>query len=181
MIENIGINPSRTGIIDVLKRMGGKITVENQRIEAGEPVADVIIRYSDLSGITVEGEDIPRLIDEIPVLTVAAAHAKGTTIIKDAAELRVKETDRISCLTSEMIKMGIEMETREDGMIIYGKKDLKGTLVNSFYDHRIAMALAVAAISAQGVTTIQNAESVNISFPGFFELLNSLAVGSCFN
>lgn len=171
ILENIGINPSRTGIIDVLKKMGAKIKLENQRIEAGEPVADVVIKYSPLHGVTVEGEDIPRLIDEIPVLAVAAAYAEGQTIIKDAGELKVKETDRINSMVSQMAKLGVDIEPREDGMIINGGRPLKGAIVNSFHDHRIAMALAVAGISAAGETTIQNAESVRISFPDFFKLL----------
>ncbi|ATW24103.1 3-phosphoshikimate 1-carboxyvinyltransferase [Candidatus Formimonas warabiya] len=173
MLKNIGVNPSRTGIIDVLKRMGAQITCQNERIEAGEPVADIQVKHSHLQGITVEGDDIPRLIDEIPVLAVAAAHATGTTVIKDAGELRVKETDRIISVVSQMAALGMDIEPREDGMVIRGGRTLKGTAVNSFHDHRIAMALAVAGISAAGVTTIENAESVKISFPGFFEMLKS--------
>ena len=174
IVENLGINPSRTGIIDILKKMGAKISFENKRNEAGEPVADVVIKYGTLHGVTVSGADIPRLIDEIPVLTVAAAHAVGQTVIKDAGELRVKETDRIQGIVSQMAKLGMDILPREDGMVINGGRPLQGARVNSLHDHRIAMALAVAARVAQGETTIENAECVNISFPNFFPLLESL-------
>lgn len=176
-VENMGINPSRTGIIDILQKMGAKISLENQRMEAGEPVADVVITYSTLHGVTVGGEDIPRLIDEIPVLAVAAAHAEGQTVIQDAGELRVKETDRIETLVSQMTELGMDITPREDGMVINGGRQLKGGVVNSFHDHRIAMALAVAGTRAGGETMIQNAESVSISFPNFFHLLKSLTNG----
>jgi 3-phosphoshikimate 1-carboxyvinyltransferase len=175
MIENLGINPSRTGIIDVLRRMGAEIKFENQKNIAGEPVADVVIKHSTLHGVTIAGEEIPRLIDEIPILTVAAAYADGQTIIKDAAELRVKETDRINAVVSQMLKLGMDILPLEDGMVINGGRHLKGAVVNSFHDHRIAMALAVAGKAAQGETTIENAECVNISFPNFYELLEVLS------
>lgn len=171
---NVGINPTRTGIIDILIRMGAQICIENKRIEAGEPVADITIKYSQLKGVTVSGDDIPRLIDEIPVLAVAAAHAEGKTIIKDAQELKVKETNRIDTVVSEMSKMGMDIEAREDGMEIKGGKMLEGAVVDSHHDHRIAMALAVAALTSEGKTTIKNVECINISFPGFFEMLSSL-------
>ncbi|MEL7565131.1 MAG: 3-phosphoshikimate 1-carboxyvinyltransferase [Dehalobacterium sp.] len=174
VLENIGINPSRTGIIDVLKKMGAKIKLENQRIETGEPVADVVIKQSPLHGVIIEGEDIPRLIDEIPVLAVAAAHAEGQTVIRDAAELRVKETDRINTIVSQMTKLGMDIEPREDGMVINGGRSLKGAIVDSFHDHRIAMALTIAGLSAAGETIIKNSESVRISFPDFFKLLKSV-------
>jgi 3-phosphoshikimate 1-carboxyvinyltransferase len=137
-------------------------------------VADVVIKYSPLQGVTVEGEEIPRLIDEIPALAVAAAHAEGETVIKDAGELRVKESDRINVVVTQMAKLGMNIFPREDGMVIRGGQPLRGTRVNSFHDHRIAMALSIAAKGAKGETVIENAESVNISFPNFFELLESL-------
>lgn len=176
ILEHVGINPTRKGIIDVLQKMGGKINLENQRIEAGEPVADVVVQYSPLHGVTVAGEEIPRLIDEIPILAVAAGFAEGETIIKDAGELKVKETDRIDAITSQLALLGMDIKPQEDGMIIQGGRPLKGAPVNSFFDHRIAMALAVAGTRAKGETVIQQGECVNISFPDFYQLLRKLTL-----
>ncbi|MGI6713070.1 MAG: 3-phosphoshikimate 1-carboxyvinyltransferase [Bacillota bacterium] len=174
ILSNVGVNPTRTGIIDVLKKMGANITFANERLELGEPVTDIIVSSGNLKGVTVEGSDIPRLIDEIPVLTVAAAHAEGRTIIKDAQELRVKETDRIDAIVSEMIKLNVDIEPRDDGMVITGGRKLIGNVVNSQGDHRIGMALAIAGMTSDGDTTIENTECVNISFPNFFEIIKEL-------
>ncbi|MEN6461608.1 MAG: 3-phosphoshikimate 1-carboxyvinyltransferase [Syntrophomonas sp.] len=174
-IKDVGVNPTRSGIIDILTSMGGKINIENQRIVGGEPIADLVVSASDLKGIVVEGEIIPRLIDEIPVLAVAMAVAEGESIVKGASELRVKETDRISAICSELGKMGIDIKETEDGFVINGQPDaLIGSVVNSHEDHRIAMCLAVAALVARGETTVEGSEAVAISFPGFWELLDTI-------
>ena len=173
-IKRVGINPTRTGIIDVLKEMGGDISIENMGVEAGEPIADILVRTSNLKGLTIDKEIIPRLIDEIPVLAVAAAFAEGSTVITGAKELRVKESDRIVSVKSELGKFGVEIEELEDGLIIKGVEDINAASVDSFGDHRIAMAMAVAALKASGDSTINGIESVETSFPGFFKLLESL-------
>lgn len=174
VIENVGLNPTRTGIIDILQTMGANLEILNQKEVAGEPIGDLRIKESNLKGITIGGEIIPRLIDEIPILAVAAAAAQGETIIKDAQELRVKETDRIKVMVEQLRKMGAEVEEREDGMIIQGGKPLKGALCHSSHDHRIAMSMAVAALIAQGETIIEEAQYIDISFPDFAGILDKL-------
>lgn len=174
IIENVGINPTRTGIIDALKAMGGKINILNQRQSGGELVADIEVFSSNLTSTTLEGDIIPRMIDEIPVFAVAALCAKGTTYIKDATELKVKESNRIATIKEEFSKMGVNIIETEDGMIIKGEQKFKGATVYSHLDHRIAMSCAVAGIIADGETTITDADCVAISFPNFYELLNSL-------
>ncbi len=173
-IKNVGINPTRRGILDVLIDMGGDITICNEKTICGEPVCDLNIKSSSLHGTVVEGSIIPALIDEIPALAVAACFAKGQTVIKDAAELKVKESNRIDALYSELSKMGADIIPTDDGLKINGMKPLKGAVLESFHDHRIAMSLAVAACNASSLSTIQNAECVKISFPNFFELLQTL-------
>ena len=174
IITNVGVNPTRTGIIDALKEMGGRIEVVNERHCCGEKIADIRVRTSQLHGITLSGDIIPRMIDEIPVFAVAALYAKGQTIIRDAQELKVKESNRIKTIKEEFEKMGADITETDDGMIIEGALYLKGTKVQSHNDHRIAMSLAVAALGAVKPTTIENAECVDISFPSFFELINKL-------
>ncbi len=175
LINEVGINPTRTGIIDVLKKMGAAVKILNIRNCNGEPVADLYIQGgSSLKGIEIDEEMIPRLIDEIPVIAVAALFAEGETVIKGAAELRLKETDRLRVLTVELKKMGAVIEELPDGLVIKGKARLSGARCSSHGDHRIAMALAVAALSAGSETVIQEAEAVDISFPGFFELLQRI-------
>lgn len=175
MIKDVGINPTRSGIIEVLISMGGKIKIENQRTVSGEPIADLVISSSDLRGTIIEGEIIPRLIDEIPILAVAMAVAEGESVVKGAGELRVKETDRISAICSELGKMGADIKETADGFIINGKPGaLTGALVNSHKDHRIAMSMAIAALTAKGQTTIEGSEAVSISFPGFWNLLRGI-------
>lgn len=171
MIERVGVNPTRTGFLDVVKRMGASIAVEDEREVSGEPVASLRVRASALRGTTVNGNLIPRTIDEFPVLCVLAAFAQGETIIDDASELRVKESDRIHVMAEELGKMGIRVEERPAGMRIVGPQRATGARCSSHGDHRVAMALAVAALHAAGPTTIDDVECVGTSFPGFFELL----------
>ncbi len=176
-ITGVGINPTRNGLIQVLKKMGASIQIKNKRFFGNEPVADLNIKYSRLRGINVRGRIIPNIIDEIPVLTVAAALASGRTVISEARELRVKETDRIRSMASQLGKMGAVIKEKEDGLIIEGIKELKGAKVNSFGDHRTAMSLAIAGMLADGSTTINDTSCINTSFPGFLSLLNKLTKG----
>lgn len=174
LIRNVGVNPLRTGVVDILKDMGGDISLLDEREVSGEPVADLLVKSSALNGVTIGGALIPRAIDELPVIAAAAAYAEGTTVIKDAAELRVKETDRIKAIASELGKMGADVEEFEDGMAITGKERLTGAECESWGDHRIAMAVAVAASRAEGETGIDDAGAVAVSFPEFFEALKGL-------
>ncbi len=174
LIENVGVNPTRTGVLDVLLEMGADITLENPREAAGEPVADLRVRYSKLKACTIAGDIIPRLIDEIPVLAVAAAIAQGTTIIREAQELRVKESDRLSAMASQLNRMGAQVTEQPDGLEITGGHLLKGTEVDSFDDHRIAMSLAIASLVAAGTTCIHRAEAAAISYPVFADTLQKL-------
>lgn len=174
LIKNAGINPTRTGILDVLEAMGADIEYMNKRSISGEPVADLLVKSSTLKATIIDGEIIPRLIDEIPIIAVAACFAEGKTIIKDAAELKVKESNRIATVVSELSKMGAEVEETEDGMIITGTGYLKGAEVESYHDHRIAMSLAIAGLVADSETTINNSDSVRISYPQFHDDLNVL-------
>ncbi|MCL5023605.1 MAG: 3-phosphoshikimate 1-carboxyvinyltransferase [Nitrospirae bacterium] len=174
-IRNTGINPTRTGLLGVLKRMGAEITVGNLREVSGEPVADISCRGGNpLKAVTVGGDEIPLLIDEFPILCVAATQAEGVTSVKGAEELRVKESDRIKAMAAELRKFGAEIEEFPDGMNIKGKAALRGCEVLSYGDHRIAMALSVAALLAEGTTVIHDASCVDISFPGFYEELRRL-------
>jgi 3-phosphoshikimate 1-carboxyvinyltransferase len=167
-IANCGVNPTRTGIIDALLAMGAKIRVENQRLEDNEPFADLYVESSRLKGIEISGDIIPRLIDEMPLLAVAACVAQGTTLIKGAVELRVKESDRIKTTVRELSRLGADMEESSDGMIIHGGKLLRGAEVRSHLDHRLAMSLAVAGLVATGSTFIRDAHVAEISYPGFW-------------
>jgi 3-phosphoshikimate 1-carboxyvinyltransferase len=173
-MKNIGVNPTRTGIIDVLKNMGGRIEIANVRNQEGEPYADITASSSDLKGVTIEGDIIPRVIDELPILMVAASLAEGRTVIKGAGELRVKETDRISSMATNLKKMGAGIRAKKDIIIIDGKDALQGARVDSFGDHRTAMSMAIAALAARGETTISNTDCINKSFPGFEETLRKL-------
>ena len=150
IIENVGINPTRAGILRVCEDMGGDITLLNERIEGGEKIADILVRTSRLHGVTIEGDIIPALIDEIPVIAVMAAAAEGTTVIKDAAELKVKETDRIETVTDNLKAMGCDAVPTEDGMVIKGGKPLKGASIHTLLDHRIAMAFSMRSFSKFG-------------------------------
>ncbi|MDD2372660.1 MAG: 3-phosphoshikimate 1-carboxyvinyltransferase [Syntrophomonadaceae bacterium] len=175
-ICDIGVNPTRTGIIEVLQQMGANIKLENQRTIGGEKMADIIVTASQLKGVKIEGEIIPRLIDELPVLAVAMAVAEGESEVREAGELRIKETDRIAAICGELGKMGVAIAELEDGFRIKGKEQqLQGVRVDSHGDHRIAMSLAVAGLIAEGETIIGNAEAVNISFPSFWNTLEKIS------
>jgi len=174
LIKNVGINPTRTGILDVLQKMGADITVKNKKNIHYEPIADLLVEGKDLKGIEISGDIIPKIIDEIPILAVAATQAEEITQIKDAKELRVKETDRIYAITTGLKKMGAKIEEKPDGLIIEGPTKLKGNICESFGDHRIGMALAIAGIIAEGKTTIEESECIGISFPEFTETLRKI-------
>nr|WP_264326246.1 3-phosphoshikimate 1-carboxyvinyltransferase [Romeriopsis navalis] len=176
-VENVGVNPTRTGVLEALAMMGADITLENQREVAGEPVADLRVRHGKLKACKIAGDIIPRLIDEIPVLAVAAAFAEGTTVIKDAEELRVKESDRITVMAKQLNAMGASVSELPNGMEVTGGRPLHGAEVDSFTDHRIAMSLAIAALMAKGTTTIHRAEAASISYPTFVETLEQV-IGS---
>ena len=174
LIRNVGINPTRAGLLEVCRAMGADITYVNQTSASGEPTADLLVRSSSLHGTTVEGAIIPTLIDEIPMIAVMAAFAEGTTVIKDAAELKVKETDRIKTTTEALLAMGADVVPTEDGMIIHGGNPLHGTDINSYLDHRIAMAFSIAGLAAAGTTTIQDSRCVDVSYPEFYKSLGAL-------
>ena len=174
LIKNVGTNPTRAGILDVCKAMGADITYVNENSDSGEPTADLLIRTSTLHGTTVAGAIIPTLIDEIPMIAVMAAFAEGTTIIKDAAELKVKETDRIRTTTEGLRAMGVDVTPTDDGMIIRGGNPVHGGQINSYLDHRIAMAFSIAALAAEGNTEIQDGQCVDVSYPEFFHTLEEL-------
>lgn len=171
-MERVGINQTRTGLLDALERMGAQIRIENAREESGEPIADLVVRGGDgLLGTVVSGSDVPRMIDEFPIFAVAATQARGETIVRDAQELRVKESDRIGTLAQELRKMGAKIEEREDGFAIEGVTKLHGARVSAHNDHRLAMSLAVAGLIAEGETVIEGWECVADSFPHFEEAL----------
>jgi 3-phosphoshikimate 1-carboxyvinyltransferase len=177
VIRNVGMNPTRTGVIDILTAMGADITRENEREQAGEPVADLRVRYRRLRAAQIQGELVPRAIDELPVLAVAAAYAEGTTVIRDAAELRVKESDRIAAIAEELRKMGVEVRELPDGMEIAGQERLTGAVCNSHGDHRIAMSMAMAGLAASGETVVTDTAWIETSFPGFERVFNAVAYG----
>ncbi len=174
VIENVGVNPTRTGILEALAMMGADIELQNERIVAGEPVADLRVRSSSLKGCTIAGDLIPRLIDEIPILAVAGVFAQGTTVIKDAAELRVKESDRIAVMANQLNKMGASITELPDGLEITGGTPLTGTDVDSHTDHRITMSLAIAALNATNTTIIHGAEAAAVSYPDFVTTLQKI-------
>ncbi len=174
-IKDVGLNPTRAGLLKVLEKMGGSIRIENRRLIGGEEIADLVVSSSQLRGIEVGGEEIGILIDEIPVLAVAMAAAQGRSSVRGAGELRVKESDRIRAVSLGLRAMGVEITEQEDGFVINGNGErINGARVNSFGDHRIAMSLAVAGLTASADTIIEGAEAVNISFPDFWNLLNTL-------
>lgn len=175
LIKNVGINPTRDGILRVAKEMGGDITLLNEN-QDGEPTADLLVKHSALHGVTIEGDIIPTLIDELPVIGIMAACAEGTTVIRDAAELKVKESNRIDVMVRYLSVMGCDITGTDDGMIIHGGKPLHGTEVDSHLDHRIAMSFAVASLVAEGETTIKGSDVVTISYPGFYEDLARLQI-----
>jgi len=174
-LTNVGLNPTRTGIIDVLKQMGANMVIEEEQTEATEPIGTIKIQSSTLKGTVISGDLIPRLIDEIPVIALLATQAEGETVIKDAAELKVKETNRIDTVVNELRKLGANIEATPDGMVIHGNNStLKGGTVSSHGDHRIGMMLAVAALISDGDVYLENSDAVAVSYPNFFDDLHSL-------
>lgn len=173
-LEGVGINPTRTGLLEALQRMGAAIEVRNVRDEGGEPVADLHVRHAPLEGIELGGEIIVRMIDEIPILAVAASQARGRTVVRDAGELRVKETDRIASTVSELRKLGADIEATDDGLVVNGPTPLRAAHVSSHGDHRLAMATAIAALAVDGRVCIDDAHVFEDSFPGFDTLLTRL-------
>jgi 3-phosphoshikimate 1-carboxyvinyltransferase len=174
-IRNIGVNPGRTGLLDVLHRMGADIEVQNERMMSNEPVADIRVKYSSLKAIELSGSIMPRLIDEIPIIAVVASQATGKTVIKGANELRVKESDRIKTTVKELKRLGANIEELADGMVIYGPSKLRGAVCQSYNDHRIAMISAIAGMAAIGRTTVEKVECVETSFPSFIDVMNKLS------
>jgi len=173
-ISKVGLNPTRTGILDVLREMGADITITNQSLTSGEPMGDITVSGHGLKGVSIGGSLIPRLIDEIPVLAVAAAAAEGTTIIRDATELKVKESNRLQAIATELRRFGVSIDETEDGLIIKGGRNYEGAVCESYHDHRIAMACALMGLVANGPTIVHGAECIDISFPGFESTLASL-------
>ena len=174
LIKNVGTNPTRAGILEVCRAMGADITYLNENCDSGEPTADLLVRTSTLHGTTVEGAIIPTLIDEIPMIAVMAAFAEGTTVIKDAKELKVKESDRILVMAENLSRMGADITPTEDGMIIHGGKPLHGAEIDSYLDHRVAMSFAVAGLLCDGPLSIKGGDCVKISYPEFYEDLYRL-------
>lgn len=173
-LHNINLNPTRTGLLDVLHQMGADMTVTETGTEAGDPVGTIRARHSTLKGVTVMGEIVVRMIDEFPIFMVAALHAIGETHVRDAGELRVKETDRLKVMTSELSKMGARITETDDGFVLMGPQALTGTVVDGWDDHRIAMSLTIAGLNAEGMTRVLDASCAADSFPGFAEVLSKL-------
>lgn len=174
LVRDTGVNPTRTGLIDILSKMGADIKLENIREVSGELVADILVKYSKLKGIDIKADEILTAIDEFPIICIAASCAEGTTRITGAKELRVKESDRIASMASELLKMGAAIEELEDGLVIEGAEELQPASVDSHGDHRIAMSLAIAGLTAKGQTTISDTDCVNTSFPEFMTLIEGL-------
>lgn len=174
ILNNVGMNPTRTGIITVLQSMGADLDISNERIVNGEPVADLTISTSNLTATEISGDIIPTLIDEIPIIALLATQAEGQTVIRDAEELKVKETNRIDTVVAELKKIGARIEATDDGMIIQGKSSLHGAEVNSYGDHRIGMMLAIAALITKSETILLNPEAIAVSYPNFFDHLTEL-------
>jgi len=173
-VEDAGVNPTRTGLLDVLDSMGARISADSRPRQGGEPTADVTARASDLHAVQVSGNTVVRMIDEFPLLAVAATQTRGITVVRDAAELRVKETDRIAVIASELQRLGADIEPQPDGFVVRGPTPLRGAVVDSHGDHRIAMALAVAGLVASGTTIVRNASCIADSFPGFAETMKRI-------
>ena len=176
LIRNVGINPTRDGILRVVRDMGGDVAVLNEKVSGGEPVADLLVKHSALRALDIGGDIIPTLIDELPVIAVLACLADGTTVIRDAQELKVKESNRIDVMVKNLTAMGAHVTATDDGMIIEGGHPLHGAVIDSHLDHRIAMSFAGAALAANGETEITGADCVNISYPDFYETLKALMV-----
>ena len=177
-IPNVGLNPARTGILDILLEMGANIQIENQREESGEPIGDLFIRPAQLRGISICRTQVPKTIDEFPIFCVAAAMAEGKTTVTGAEELRVKETDRIKAMVTELKKLNVEIEETPDGFIVRGRSTIRGGYCRSYGDHRVAMAVAIAALAAQSPTQIEDTDCIETSFPGFHDKLLELLTNS---
>jgi len=173
-LPKVGLNPSRTGLLSVLEQMGANIQIVENPIHGVEPVGNLTVQRAALQGVTIEGNQIPNIIDEIPIIAVAGAFATGMTVIRDATELRHKECDRIQAMVANLCRLGAQIEEFEDGFAIIGRIPLHGNSVSSFDDHRIAMAMAIAGLGAAGTTTIQNADATSVSFPEFWDTIASL-------
>lgn len=174
VLKNVGINPTRAGIIEVMQQMGANVAVDQELSDAAEPTATITIRTSNLKGTTIEGDIIPRLIDEIPIIALLATQAEGTTIIRDAEELKVKETDRITAVVTELKKLGADITATDDGMIINGPTSLKGSKLSTYGDHRIGMMAAIASLITDSSIEIDDADCIAVSYPTFFEHLDLL-------
>ena len=173
-VKDVGVNPTRTGMIDILKKMGAMIKISNYRIKSNEPRADITVIGDRLTGIEINKESMGKLIDELPLIAVLATQAHGKTIVSDAQELRVKETDRITAIVTELKKMGASITEKEDGFEIIGPTRLKNAVCDSYHDHRMAMSLTIAALYAHGKSVIKNTECIDISYPGFFHTLKKI-------
>jgi len=173
-IADVGVNPTRTGLLEVLRAMGGRVVLENEREREGEAVADLTVRASELTGVEVGGDTVVRMIDEFPALAVAATQARGATIVRDAAELRVKESDRIAAIVAGLRALGARIDSQPDGFIIQGPTPLRGAVVDSHGDHRLAMALAVAGLIAEGEVQVENVECIKDSFPSFVDVMREV-------
>ena len=177
IIQNVGLNPTRTGILEIMLRMGADIEILDKRLECNEEVGDIRVKTSELKAVTIEGAVIPRLIDELPVIAVLATQAEGTTIVKDAQDLRNKESDRIKCLVTELRKIGVDIEETQDGFVIEGKQNLKGAAeVECYHDHRLAMSLYIAGLICEKPVCINEFQWVDISFPEFLPLMQAVSV-----
>jgi 3-phosphoshikimate 1-carboxyvinyltransferase len=172
----VGLNPTRAAFLEIIREMGAVVEIINIKNESYEPAADLVVRHQPLHGVRISGRRIPLLIDEIPILAVLATQAEGETIISDAGELRVKESDRLASLARNFRAMGAALDESADGLVISGPTRLRGAEIDSYNDHRIAMAFAVAGLMADSPTTICGAECVDISFPGFFERLGQICI-----
>lgn len=176
LIRNVGVNPTRAGLLTVCRAMSADITLLNENSDCSEPVADLLVRSSSLTGTEIGGAVIPAMIDELPTVALMACFARGTTVIKDAAELKVKESNRIAIMAENLQKMGADVQETEDGLIIHGGKPLHGAVIDTHKDHRIAMTFAIAALAAEGTTTLLDADCVDISYPDFYRDLKKLTV-----
>jgi 3-phosphoshikimate 1-carboxyvinyltransferase len=174
VLKNVGLNPTRTGIIEIMNKMGANLEISQNEADSFEPAGDITVKTSSLRGTVVEGDVIPRLIDEIPIIALLATQAEGTTIIKDASELKVKETNRIDTVVQELTKLGASIEATDDGMIIHGGTTLTGGKVSSHGDHRIGMMLAIASLLSKDKVELENPDAISVSYPNFFDHLNSL-------
>ena len=174
MVRGVGVNPTRTGILEALDGMGARITQVDPRLEGGEPVADLLVETSDLKATEVGGELVPRIIDELPLLALAASFADGTTVIRDAQELRLKESDRIVTTVKELSRLGANIEERPDGIVVHGTGHLSGARCRSHGDHRLAMALGVAGLLADGETVVDGAQAAGVSYPDFWRRMEEL-------